>query len=99
MNMVSCLFVFRFKRGGRASCAAMNRNFLPLVFLCLAFCAGAAHAAFINGQNYVPLADWAGANGFKSFWLSRTEIVLTNKSSRLVFGGVRWIRRRRKSTA
>ncbi len=64
----------------------MNRNFLPLVFLCLAFCAGEARAAFINGQNYVPLADWAGANGFKSFWFARNEIVLTNRFSRLVFG-------------
>jgi N-acetylmuramoyl-L-alanine amidase len=64
----------------------VNRNFLPLVFLCLAFCAGAARAAFINGQNYVPLADWAGANGLKISWPARNEIVLTNKFSRLVFG-------------
>jgi N-acetylmuramoyl-L-alanine amidase len=63
----------------------VNRNFLPLVFLCLAFCAGAARAAFINGQNYVPLADWARANGFRVASLSRAETVLTNKSSRLVF--------------
>jgi len=63
----------------------VNRNFLPLVFLCLAFCAGAARAAFINSQNYAPLADWAGANGFRVASLSRAEIVLTNKSSRLVF--------------
>ena len=64
----------------------MNRIFLPLVFLCLAFCAGASRAATINGQDYVPLADWAGANGFKTFWPARNEIVLTNKFSRLVFG-------------
>ena len=64
----------------------MNRNFLPLVFLCLAFCAGAARAAFINGQYYVPLGNWAGANGLKDFWLSRNTVVLTNKTSRLVFG-------------
>jgi len=64
----------------------VNRNFLPLVVLCLAFCAGAARAAFINGQNYVPLSDWAGANGLKSFWPARNEIVLTNKFLRLVFG-------------
>jgi N-acetylmuramoyl-L-alanine amidase len=63
----------------------VNRNFLPLVFLCLAFCAGAARAAFINGQNYVPLADWARANSFRVASLSRAETVLTNKSSRLVF--------------
>jgi N-acetylmuramoyl-L-alanine amidase len=44
-----------------------------------------ARAAFFNGQNYVPLADWAGANGLKSYWPSRTEIILVNKSSRLVF--------------
>jgi N-acetylmuramoyl-L-alanine amidase len=64
----------------------VNRNFLPLVFLCLAFCAGAVRAAFINGQNYVSLADWAGANGLKISWPARNQIVLTNKTSRLVFG-------------
>ncbi len=64
---------------------AVNKFFLPLVFLCLAFCAGAARAAFINGQNYVPLADWARANSFRVASLSRAGIVLTNKSSRLVF--------------
>ncbi|HEY5232400.1 MAG TPA: N-acetylmuramoyl-L-alanine amidase [Verrucomicrobiae bacterium] len=57
-----------------------------LIFLCVAFCAGTARAAFINGQDYVPLADWAGANGLKISWPARNQIVLTNKNSRLVFG-------------
>jgi len=64
----------------------VNRNFLPLVFLCLAFCAGAARAASINGRYYVSLGSWAGANGFKGFWLSRNAVVLTNKTTRLLFG-------------
>ncbi|HUZ08489.1 MAG TPA: hypothetical protein VMV89_13510, partial [Candidatus Paceibacterota bacterium] len=63
----------------------MNRNIFTLIFLCLAFCAGAAHAALINGQNYVPLADWARANGLKSYWSSRTEMVLADRTARLVF--------------
>jgi N-acetylmuramoyl-L-alanine amidase len=64
----------------------VNRKFFTLIFLCLAFCAGAARAAFINGQNYVSLADWAGANGLKISWPARNQIVLTNKTMRLVFG-------------
>jgi N-acetylmuramoyl-L-alanine amidase len=46
----------------------------------------AAHAASINGQNYVPLAEWARGNGFYGFTLNRgDEIVLTNRAVRLVF--------------
>jgi len=44
-----------------------------------------AHAAFINGQNYVALPDWARANNFRVVSLARDEIILTNKASRLVF--------------
>ncbi|MGD0744101.1 MAG: N-acetylmuramoyl-L-alanine amidase [Verrucomicrobiota bacterium] len=45
-----------------------------------------AHAAYINGQNYVALADWARANGLKCFWLERGDkIVATNRTTRLVF--------------
>ena len=45
-----------------------------------------AQAASINGQYYVPLADWAGANGLKTFWLRRgEEIAATNRTTRLVF--------------
>ncbi len=54
--------------------------------LWLAFCAMPAQAASINGQYYVPLADWAGANGLKTFWLRRgEEIAATNRTTRLVF--------------
>jgi N-acetylmuramoyl-L-alanine amidase len=64
----------------------VNRNFLPLVFLCLAFCAGALRAATINGQNYMPLADWGRANGLHSAWVKNgDEIALTDKTTRLVF--------------
>ena len=57
-----------------------------LLALCLAFCLTPAHAAFINGQNYVPLVDWARANGLKCFWLKQgDEIVAANRAIRLVF--------------
>jgi N-acetylmuramoyl-L-alanine amidase len=66
--------------------AAVARQFLLLIALCLAFCAGPARAAFINGQNYVPLASWARANGLKCSRLNRGgEIVATNRTTRLVF--------------
>jgi N-acetylmuramoyl-L-alanine amidase len=43
-------------------------------------------AAFVNGQNYVPLADWARGNGFYGFTRNRgDEIILTNRAARLVF--------------
>jgi len=47
-------------------------------------------AALINGQNYVPLAEWAGANGFYDLARNHggdhgSEIILTNKNSRLMF--------------
>jgi N-acetylmuramoyl-L-alanine amidase len=44
-------------------------------------------AISVNGQNYVPLADWARGNGFYGFTLNRgDEIILTNRAARLVFG-------------
>jgi N-acetylmuramoyl-L-alanine amidase len=63
-------------------------NFLSalLMTLCLAFVATPAHAAFINGQTYVPLADWADANGLNTSWLRRGDIVqAANRTSRLIF--------------
>jgi N-acetylmuramoyl-L-alanine amidase len=64
----------------------MNRKFALWTVLGLAFCAAPAVAAFINGQNYVPLADWARANGLTCSWLKRgDEIVATNRATRLVF--------------
>ena len=43
-------------------------------------------AESINGQSYVSLAGWARANGFAGYTLNRgEEIILTNKTSRLVF--------------
>ncbi|HEX3857339.1 MAG TPA: N-acetylmuramoyl-L-alanine amidase [Verrucomicrobiae bacterium] len=64
----------------------MKKLFLPLVLFWLAFCASPAHAAFINGQNYVPLADWARGNGFYGFTRDHgQEIILTNRAARLVF--------------
>jgi N-acetylmuramoyl-L-alanine amidase len=59
----------------------MKSVFLLLAILFPLF----ARAAFINGQNYVALADWARANGFRVALFARDEIILTNKFSRLVF--------------
>ena len=57
-----------------------------LIALCLVSCLSPAHAAGFNGQSYVPLADWARANGLRCFWLKRgDEIVATNRTTRLVF--------------
>jgi N-acetylmuramoyl-L-alanine amidase len=63
----------------------VKKLFLPLILFCLA--GFASPAAFINGQNYAPLADWARANGFYGFTLNRgQEIILTNRAAaRLVF--------------
>jgi N-acetylmuramoyl-L-alanine amidase len=49
------------------------------------FGASPSHAAFINGQNYVPLADWAGANGLELHWFGGKTVGATNRTTRLVF--------------
>src|ERR1017187_2475043 len=57
-----------------------------LIALGLVFYLTPAPAASIKGQNYVPLVDWARANGLKCYWLKRgDEIVATNRAARLVF--------------
>ena len=60
---------------------------MPLTFLLLAALGTPpVHAELINGHNYVSLAGWARANGFAGFTLNHgEEIVLTNKTSRLIF--------------
>jgi N-acetylmuramoyl-L-alanine amidase len=64
----------------------VKKLFPLLILFCVAFCARPAHAASINGQNYVPLADWARANGFYGYTLNHgDQIILTNKTSRLMF--------------
>ena len=64
----------------------MNFFSALLMALCLVTFTRPAHGAFINGQNYVPLADWARGNGFYGFTVNRgEEIVLTNRMTRLVF--------------
>jgi len=67
-------------------CTAMSNKFALLTAMCLAFGPTPVRAAFINGQNYVPLAGWARANGLNCFRLERGgEIVATNRTTRLVF--------------
>ena len=57
-----------------------------LIALSLAFCALPAHSAFINGQSYVPLADWAGANGLAVSWPGRGyPVAASSRTVRLVF--------------
>ncbi len=64
----------------------MNKLFPLLAVLSLAFHATPTRAAFINGQNYVAISDWARGNGFYGFTRNRgDEIVLTNRTARLVF--------------
>jgi N-acetylmuramoyl-L-alanine amidase len=64
----------------------MSRKFMLLTVLGLAFSVAQATAAVINGHSYVPLADWARANGLKCFWLEHGDkIVVTNRTTRLVF--------------
>ena len=64
----------------------MKFFYARLMVLCLAIFAGPAHASSINGQSYVPLADWARGNALNGYTLNRgDEMVLTNRSTRLVF--------------
>ena len=65
---------------------ARLKKFVLLLALGLASCRLPVHAAYIVGQSYVPLADWARANGLKCSWLRRgDEIIATNRTTRLVF--------------
>jgi len=64
----------------------MSRVSALLMALTVAFCPVPAHAAFINGQNYVPLADWARASSLRCSWLDRGDkIIATNRTTRLMF--------------
>ncbi len=57
---------------------------LPVCFF--AFLIMPARAVSLNGQNYVPIGDWARANGLHCVWLKRgDELVATNRATRLVF--------------
>lgn len=61
------------------------RFFAVLTALFFSLCVSPSRAASINGQNYVSLTDWARANGLRVATLTRDQIILTNKASRLVF--------------
>lgn len=64
----------------------MNRFAAPWAVLFFAVCTLSSVAASVNGQNYVPLANWAAANGLKTFWLARgAGIGVTNPATRLRF--------------
>jgi len=65
---------------------ARLKIFACCVALCLAFCLTPAHAAYVHGQIYVSLADWARASGLSASKASRgDELVLANQTTRLVF--------------
>ncbi|MEI7534736.1 MAG: N-acetylmuramoyl-L-alanine amidase [Verrucomicrobiae bacterium] len=55
------------------------------LLLAVALFASAGRAAFINGHSYQSLVDWADANGFRTASRHGDEIVLTNRTARLVF--------------
>ncbi len=64
----------------------MRICFTLLAALVFTFCVETAHAAFINDQSYVSLADWARPNGLNASRTSRgDEMVLANQTTRLVF--------------
>jgi N-acetylmuramoyl-L-alanine amidase len=61
---------------------------LRWLVLALALLGGArpACAAFINGHSYVPMTDWAEANGLKLLWDQRSgQVRVSNASLRLGF--------------
>ena len=55
------------------------------LLLAVAWSVPAGRAAFINGRSYQPLADWADASGFHIVSRHDDEIILTNRTARLVF--------------
>ena len=64
----------------------MSRVPALLIALCLAVCLPPSHAASVNGQPYVPLANWARANGLRCSLFKRGDaVVATNRATRLVF--------------
>ncbi len=64
----------------------MQFYFPLLSALCLLAGPIRGYAESINGLTYVPLAGWARANGFGGYTVNRgAEIILTNRTSRLVF--------------
>ena len=64
----------------------MNGVYAWLAAVCLALGVTSTPAASVNGQPYVPLMDWARANGLKCAWLRwGDEIAVTNRTTRLVF--------------
>lgn len=68
----------------KAICARMRFFSVVAVFV---FCISVrvSNASFVNGQNYIPIAGWARANGLRIVSMTQNEIVVTNKTARLVF--------------
>jgi len=59
---------------------------LLCIVLWLAFGPDRLPAAFVNGHSYVPVADWAQANGLKLAWLHRgEELSVANHNLRALF--------------
>ena len=63
----------------------MKQLFALLLVSCWTVGPPLSRAAFLNGQNYVPVADWARAVGLRSVSRTGDRIVLADKTSRLVF--------------
>lgn len=71
--------------GWRTGSSALPRLFGFLVAAILAGGPPFLNAATINGQYYVPLADFARGAGFRIYAARPGENILTNKNLRLVF--------------
>jgi len=56
-----------------------------LLLLAIAWFTPTGRAAYINGHAYQSLMDWADANGFRTASRRSDEIILTNRTTRLVF--------------
>lgn len=64
----------------------MTNRLLCCLALWLALLPAPLRAAFVNGHSYVPVADWAQANGLKLAWLRRgEELAAANHNLRAIF--------------
>ncbi len=64
----------------------MTNRILCCLLLWLALAPAASRAAFVNGHSYIPVSDWAQANGLKLAWLRRGEqLAVANHNLRAIF--------------
>jgi N-acetylmuramoyl-L-alanine amidase len=66
------------------------RDFFRPLFLIVGLTLAQATASGVgvfrfNGQDYVPISDWARADGLRCAWVGHGEMVVSNRTTRLVF--------------